>query len=229
MGVDLGSREIHKIINEAMWRVGRLTVFGSRALSMRAVAGGSDERAIRARAALVPLIEKKLDGFVLWFFANKKELEAKARGEACPHHDSLDDCPSRNDPSHACPFERPEEAAGSTWMADECKEVEREVTEAERQLHLLEHALGPYARGERNSFRSSLRLRRKDDEVKEVGSFDALLALYHDEITAQHGADPRGWSSDRDVQRLVLELTTKFLQAAEPDFQTHSDATQRPN
>ena len=103
----------------------------------------------------------------------------------------------------------------------ECSEaeahVERYVTKAERQLHLLEHALGPYARGERNSFHSPLRL-TKDQEAVDVASFDALLAHYHGELAAQHGADPGTWDGDKDAQRLVMELTTQFLQAAEPDF-----------
>ena len=175
----------------------------------------------RAREALVPLIEKKLDGFVLWFFANKDQLEAKERGEACPHHDDPEACPSKNDASHACPFTRKKEASAASWTADECSEaeahVERYVTKAERQLHLLEHALGPYARGERNSFHSPLRL-TKDQEAVDVASFDALLAHYHGELAAQHGADPGTWDGDKDAQRLVMELTTQFLQAAEPDF-----------
>jgi exonuclease VII small subunit len=175
--------------------------------------------------ALVPLIQNKLDGFVLWFFANKEKLEAQARGEACPHHESPDDCPSKNDASHLCPFTRghhAEAAIGSRWTADECSEaeaqVEKQVTKAERQLHLLEHALGPYARGERNAFHGPLRLSNGQQDVQ-VTSFDALLAVYHAEIVQRHGADPSGWASDGDVQRLVLELTTKFLQAAEPDFE----------
>lgn len=194
----------------------------SRQLQMAAAAGALQAR--EARDALLPLIQQKLDGFTLWFFANKEKLEAQARGEACPHHESPDDCPSKDDPSHACPFTRAAEMAEATkptWIADECAEAEtqaeREISKAEQQLHLLEHALGPYARGERNAFRAPLSLTNERAGV-EVASFDALLELYHAEIVAAHGADPAAWGADGDVQRLVVELTSKFLQAAEPDF-----------
>ena len=48
---------------------------------------------------------------------------------------------------------------------------------------------------------------------------DALLELYHDEIATRLGDDPERWHSDKEAQKLVQELTAKFLQAAEPDFQ----------
>jgi hypothetical protein len=209
----------------------------SRALSMEvgrslssdpaaAAATAPTESQLLARRVLVPLIEKKLDGFVLWFFANKEKLEAQARGEACPHHDNPDDCPSKNDASHACPFTRQAEqakaVASASWTAEECSEaeakVEKEITKAEQQLHKLEHALGPYARGERNAFRAPLRLTR-DHQVVEVDAFDKLLELYHDDYAAA--------ASESDSQRLVLELTTKFLQAAEADFE-HVDDSEAP-
>ena len=194
-----------------------------RTLSLEVV--GRGEQTNRAREVLVPLIEKKLDGFVLWFFANKEKLEAQERGEACPHHEDPDDCPSKNDASHACPFTKNREAKAAleaSWTAEECSEAEARAaaykTKAERQLQLMEHALGPYARGERNAFSAPIRLTANQRAV-EVGTFDALLELYHDEIATRLGDDPEGWNSDREAQQLVQELTAKFLQAAEPDFQ----------
>ena len=216
----------------AVQRMRHMCVAAALTREVRPVAGALSLQAEalqmrRARETLVPLIEKKLDGFVLWFFANKDKLEAQERGEACPHHESLDDCPSKNDPSHACPFTQSKQAdtVMSTWTADECSEaevvVEKTITKAERQLHLLEHALKPYARGERNVFSTPLRLTRDGgllrEKVEQVASFDALLALYQTEMEARYGADPAEWTRDSDP--LVLELTTKFLEAVEPDCQ----------
>lgn len=183
-----------------------------------------------ARTTLVPLIEKKLDGFVLWFFANKEKLEAQERGEACPHHEDPDDCPSKDDASHSCPFtknKQAEEALRATWTAEECSEAEERLaaykTKAERQLQLLEHALGPYSRGERNAFSAPLRL-KTDQTAVDVDSFDALLVLYHAKFSEKHGTDPGGWGSDSEAQKLVQELTSKFLQAAEPDFRLEAES-----
>ena len=86
-----------------------------------------------------------------------------------------------------------------------------------RCLQLLEHALGPYARGERNTFSAPLHL-TTDHTAVAVESFDELLGLYHGQFSLRHGADPEGWQHDDEAQKLVQELTAKFLQAAEPDF-----------
>ena len=178
----------------------------------------------RAREVLVPLIEKKLDGFALWFFANKGKIEAQERGEVCPNHANPEDCPTHQLPGHSCPFtknKQAEEALTRSWTADECSEAEARVeaykTKAERQLQLLEHALGPYARGERNIFSTPLHLSTGHAAVA-VESFDELLDLYHGEFSLRHGANPEGWQDNEEAQKLVQELTAKFLQAAEPDF-----------
>ena len=88
---------------------------------------------------------------------------------------------------------------------------------------LLEHALGPYARGERNAFGAPLRLTatgtsNENETAVDVDSFSALLDLYHGKFSARHGADPGGWGSDGEAQELVQELTANFLRAAESDF-----------
>jgi len=171
------------------------------------------EQALRAHHVLVPLIERKLNAFVLWFFANKDKLDAQERGDVCPHHEDPDDCPSKNDASHACPFTKSKNAPAAEAQVMAYK------TKAEEQLQLLEHSLGPYARGERNVFRKPLCLTTNQT----VDSFDELLALYLDEFAVRHGTDPERWSTDSKAQELVQELTAKFLQAVEPDFQVDAD------
>lgn len=181
----------------------------------------------RIHKVLVPLIEKRLDGFKLWFFANKGKLEEKDRVEVCPHHENSDECPSKNDTSHSCPFTKSilaEEALRASWTDEECSSAEVQVaaykTKAERQLELLEYALGPYARGERNMFSAPLRLTVIQRTV-EVDSFDTLLELYHREFSAKYGG--KRWGNDREAQKLVHELTANFLLAAEPDFRVEEN------
>jgi hypothetical protein len=208
---------VQRMGSDTCARALRTQIAGARALCTQV----AETHPQQVREVLVPLIEKKLDGFKLWFFANKDKLEAQERGEACPHHEDPDNCPSKNDASHSCPFTKGKEALNTTWTAEECDGAEEKMaaykTKAEHQLQLLEHALGPYARGERNVFSVPLRLTTSQKAVN-VDSFDALLSIYHSEFSTRHGSDPQGWGSDRGAQQLVQELTSKFLQAAKPDF-----------
>ena len=77
----------------------------------------------------MPLIQRKLDGFVLWFFSNKDSLEAQERGRACPSHEKPEDCPTHQLPGHSCPFDatgnKNSAAAADAleWTADECSEA----------------------------------------------------------------------------------------------------------